>query len=81
MFAAAHLERWWVHRLSDNQRAQLKRATQTRVLDTPTVDLLLDTRCPVGPIGSKWEADLEWTWNWAFMVRDFVTAQVQAVDG
>jgi hypothetical protein len=44
-------------------------------LDSDTVDLLVSTQCPVGPVGTKWEADPDWDWSWPENVQTFVTAQ------
>ena len=74
MFAEAELQKWW-NRLSDDQKARVKRAAEHHQLDAAGTQLLIDTRCPVGPVGTKWEADPEYSWSWPESVRDFVVAQ------
>jgi hypothetical protein len=72
MFAEEHLERWW-DRLSEDQRARAKTAAEKHSLDAAGPQLLVDTGCPVGPVGTKWEADPEWGWSWPESVREFVS--------
>lgn len=74
MFAEKQLQQWWTAR-SDEQRAQLKAAAQTRKLEQDTVTLLFDTGCPVGPVGTKWEPQPDWDWTWPSNVREFVLDQ------
>lgn len=69
-----HLQNWWDQR-SDDQRAALKDAAAQGRMDAATVRLLLGTECPVGPIGTKWEAQPEYAWSWPESVRTFITAQ------
>jgi hypothetical protein len=44
-------------------------------LEPDTVSLLLDTACPFGPIGGKWETQPEWDWTWPLNVREFIASQ------
>jgi hypothetical protein len=70
----SHLQQWWTSR-SDDQRKALTEAAQQDRTDASTVRLLLDTGCPVGPIGSKWETQPEYSWMWPPSVRTFIAAQ------
>jgi hypothetical protein len=70
----AHLQKWW-DRLSDDHRTRAKQAAQTHRLDSSETRLLLDTGCPVGPVGTKWEADPDYSWSWPEPVRQFVIDQ------
>jgi hypothetical protein len=74
MFAEKQLREWWERR-SEDQRARLKEGAEKRQLDSDTVDLLVSTQCPVGPVGTKWEADPDWDWSWPDNVRTFITEQ------
>ena len=73
-----HLTKWWERR-SDEQRATLKSAAEDNRMDTETRTLLIDTQCPVGPVGTRWENPPEgWTdyaWSWPNDVREFIKAQ------
>lgn len=69
-----HLQRWW-NRRSDDQRAQLKRAADSGQMNAATVQLLLSTECPIGPVGTKWENQPEYAWSWPDSVRTFISAQ------
>jgi hypothetical protein len=69
-----HLRDWWAA-LSDTQRARLRAAVDADKLEPATVKLLAESRCPVGPIGTKWEAQPEFGWSWPLVVREFVRAQ------
>jgi hypothetical protein len=74
MFAENQLKEWWARR-SEDQRAELQVAARKTSLEPPTVQLLLNTSCPVGPIGTKWESQPEFSWIWPEDVRAFVAAQ------
>lgn len=74
VFAETHLRKWWDRR-SDDQRARLKQATENHRLEPDVVTLLMDTQCPVGPIGTRWESDPEFAWSWPDDVRTFVREQ------
>lgn len=69
-----HVAKWW-DRLDDDRRSQVKQAAQKHDLDTAGVKLLIDTRCPVGPVGTKWDADPDYQWAWPESVRQFVIDQ------
>jgi hypothetical protein len=71
VFAEAELKKWW-DRLTDEQRVRVKAAAGEHHLDAAGTKLLLDTRCPVGPIGTKWESQPEYSWIWPESVREFV---------
>lgn len=70
------MQEWWDRR-SDDQRQALTEAAQQDRMDGPTVRLLLDTEYPVGPVGTKWEAQPEYAWSWPQSVRTFITAQTR----
>jgi hypothetical protein len=74
MFAEAELLKWW-NRLSDDQKTRVKEAAERHQLDSEATRLLLDTSCPVGPVGTKWESDPEFSWSWPESVRTFVAEQ------
>lgn len=75
-----HLRKWWDQR-SDDQRRALKDAAEQGRMDASTVQLLIGTECPVGPVGTKWEAQPEYAWNWPQAVRTFIVAQDPAERG
>lgn len=70
----SELKKWWARR-SDDQRAALKQAAEKHTMDAPTVELLFDTSCPLGPVGTKWESQPEYGWSWPETVRTFVAEQ------
>lgn len=72
MFAERQLEQWW-NRLSEDQQARAKAAADKHQLDADGTRLLLDTGCPIGPVGTKWEADPDYSWSWPESVREFVS--------
>jgi hypothetical protein len=74
IFAEPQLQQWSAAR-SDEQHASLKQAAQSHQLDADTVKLLFDTQCPVGPVGTNWEAEPEYDWSWPESVRTFVATQ------
>jgi hypothetical protein len=65
-----HLNRWWGARSGD-QRAELKVAAES---DDPAATLLIETGCPIGPVGTAWQGD-DYHWSWPESVREFVTNQ------
>lgn len=69
-----HVAKWW-NRLNDDQQARVKQAAENHDLDSTGVKVLIDTRCPVGPVGTRWEADPEYKWTWPESVRQFVIDQ------
>jgi hypothetical protein len=74
MTIVSKLEQWWASR-SDDQRQALTESAQRDRMDAATARLLLGTGCPIGPIGSKWETQPDYSWMWPQSVRAFVTAQ------
>lgn len=76
MPAATKLQQWWATR-SDDQRQALKEAAQQDPMDSATAHLLINTGCPIGPIGSKWDSQPEYGWMWPQNVRTFVAAQTK----
>lgn len=75
MFAEEHVIKWW-GRCSDEQRAQLKKAAEsTRIVDSDTLELLVATRPPYGPVGTRWDSDPEFSWSWPSEMRDFILSQ------
>lgn len=69
-----HLDAWWTG-LSPATREDLTGATEADALDRAIVTILIETRCPIGPIGTKWEHDTEYSWTWNERVRDYITDQ------
>jgi hypothetical protein len=65
-----HLKRWWGAR-ADGQRAELVAAAAS---DEPAAALLIETGCPIGPIGTAWQGDA-YQWSWPESVRKFVLDQ------
>lgn len=65
---------WWERR-SDDQRIALKQAAQQGDMGADTVQLLINTRCPGSPIGTKWESQPQYAWSWPESVRTFIVAQ------
>jgi hypothetical protein len=74
MYAEARLRKWW-DRLTDGQRAHLRAAIAEDDLEPTTVRMLTETDCPVGPVGTTWDAQPEYGWSWPGIVRNFVSEQ------
>ena len=53
----AEFQTWW-DRLSEANRTRLKTAAGDDVLRRATTRLLLQTACPLGPIGTRWETPI-----------------------
>lgn len=66
--------KWWAG-LNEDQRSRVKQAAENHELDSTGVKLLIDTRCPVGPVGTRWDADPEYAWAWPESLRQFVIDQ------
>ncbi len=66
-----HLRKWWALR-SYEQRRALKDAAEQDRMDDSTVQLLIGTECPAGPVGTQWEAQPEYAWSWPEAVRTFI---------
>ncbi|WP_236726163.1 hypothetical protein, partial [Mycobacterium avium] len=69
-----HTREWW-GRLTDEQRARVKRAAEDNDTSAVTAKLLADTRCPIGLIGTAWETDPEYSWSWPGGMREFIANQ------
>lgn len=69
-----HTREWW-GRLTDEQRARVKKAAEENDTSSVTAKLLADTRCPVGLVGTAWETDPEYSWSWPKGMRDFIADQ------
>lgn len=69
-----HVIQWW-DRLNNDQRSRVQQAAENHRLDPAGVKALIDTRCPIGPVGSRWEADPEYSWTWPESLRQFVLDQ------
>ncbi len=69
---------WWAG-LNDDQRADVKKdaedAAGNHNVGLAGVKSLIDTRCPVGPIGTKWDDNPEYAWAWPESLRQFVLDQ------
>jgi hypothetical protein len=74
VFTEAEVQKWW-DRLSDDQRTRVKTAAEEHNLDAAGTQLLVDTGCPIGPVGTKWESEPEYSWIWPESVRAFVAEQ------
>lgn len=78
----AEFQAWW-DRLSEENRTRLKTAAGDDVLRRATTRLLLQTACPLGPIGTRWETPIgpmpesqpEIAWSWPEPVRRFVLSR------
>lgn len=78
----AEFHTWW-GRLSEDHRARLKAAAGQDLLRRATTRLLLQTACPLGPIGTRWESPIgprpastpEINWIWPAAVREFVLSR------
>lgn len=68
------LERWW-EGLAPDTREVLIEATDVEDLAPATVSLLIQTSCPVGPVGTQWEGDNGYAWSWSGRTRDFVRGE------
>lgn len=70
--------KWWAG-LNDEQRARVKEAAEQAAgkhnVGLAGVQALLDTRCPVGPVGTKWDENPDYAWTWPESVRSFVLDQ------
>lgn len=70
--------KWWAG-LNDDQRSRVQQAAENadgkHNVGTEGVKVLIDTRCPVGPIGTKWDENPEYAWTWPESVRQFVLDQ------
>ncbi len=75
MFAGKHVREWW-ERCSEEQRLLLKEsAASGHAVDADTLNLLVTTRIPYGPVGTRWDADPEYAWSWPNEIREFVLSQ------
>ncbi|QZT56594.1 hypothetical protein [Mycolicibacterium austroafricanum] len=70
--------KWWAG-LNDEQRARVKQAAEQadgkHDVGTAGVQVLIDTRCPVGPVSIKWDDNTEYARKWPESVRQFVIDQ------
>ena len=62
---------WW-RTLSSERREALTTAAGENRMDEQTLRLLIGTRCPVGPIGTRWEHEPDYHWEWNDRVKDFI---------
>ncbi len=65
------LDEWWGAR-PESTRESLRAAAKEGRMDAETVRLLIESRCPIGPVGSKWEGADEYSWMWAGRVKDYI---------
>ncbi|MFN3003457.1 hypothetical protein ACK12G_09390 [Mycolicibacterium wolinskyi] len=69
---------WWAG-LNDDQRSRVKQAAEQAAgkynVGLAGVKVLIDTRCPVGPVGTKWDENPDYAWTWPESVRQFVLDQ------
>jgi hypothetical protein len=66
-----HINEWWSDR-SEEHRQTLTAAAAADRVDGATVRLLIETRCPVGPVGTTWESQPDFGWTWPNSVRTFI---------
>lgn len=70
--------KWW-DGLNQDQRSRVKQAAEGAAgkhnVGLDGVQALIDTRCPVGPVGTKWEDNTEYAWAWPESLRQFVIDQ------
>ena len=69
---------WWAG-LNDDQRSRVKQAAEDAAdkhdVGLAGVQVLSDTRCPIGSIATKWEENPEYAWSWPESLRQFVLDQ------
>lgn len=70
--------KWWAG-LNDEQRSRVKQAAEEAAgkhnVGLAGVRVLGDTRCPVGPVGTKWDDNADYAWTWPESLRAFVLNQ------
>jgi len=70
--------KWWAG-LNDDQRSRVKQAAEqahgTHNVGLAGVKVLIDTGCPVGPVGTRWDTNPEYAWTWPESIRQFVIDQ------
>jgi hypothetical protein len=70
--------KWW-DGLNDDQRSRVKQAAEEAAgkhnVGLVGVQVLIDTRCPVGPVGTRWDENPEYAWTWPESVRQFVLSR------
>lgn len=69
---------WW-DGLNDDQRSRVKQAAEQAAekhdVGISGVKVLIDTRCPVGPVGTKWDDNPDYAWSWPESLRRFIIDQ------
>lgn len=73
-----YVVKWWAG-LTDDQQSQVKQAAVEAAdkynVGLAGVKVLIDTRCPVGPVGTKWDENPDYAWTWPESLRQFVIDQ------
>lgn len=69
-----HLHAWW-NGLSTTNREVLTAAAKADDMADAIVALLIETRCPIGPIATKWEHEDAYSWSWNGRVQNYITDQ------
>ncbi|WP_197381872.1 hypothetical protein [Mycolicibacterium mengxianglii] len=68
-----HRRQWW-DRLTEDQRARVRAAAETREMTAETLKLLGDTGCPLGAVGTQVAGGPVSGWSWAESTRQFILA-------
>ncbi|CAN3126266.1 hypothetical protein ACNUDN_00110 [Mycobacterium sp. smrl_JER01] len=70
--------KWWAG-LNNDQRSRVKQAAAhadgKHNVGAAGVKVLIDTRCPIGPIATKFDENPEYAFTWPESVRQFVLDQ------
>lgn len=70
--------KWWAG-LNDDQRSRAKQAAEDAGgkynVGADAVKVLIDIRCPIGPIATKFDENPEYAFTWPESVRQFVLDQ------
>lgn len=69
---------WWSG-LNDDQRSRVKRAAEQAAdnhdVGLAGIEVLSETRCPVGAVGIRCDENSEYAWTWPESLRQFVIDQ------
>ncbi|MDX1870963.1 hypothetical protein SBI67_02410 [Mycolicibacterium sp. 120266] len=74
----ALVAKWW-DGLTDDLRSRVKQAAEQAAgkynVGADGIRILIDTRCPVGPVATAWEVNPDFAWSWPESLRKFVLDQ------
>jgi hypothetical protein len=65
------IDHWWAD-LDEDSRAWFEEAARDERVDTEVVDRLVASRCPTLPIGTKWEGQTGYVFDWPETLRRVV---------